>query len=225
MTVAAAASASGGNMLGDFGARDPFPEELASQFGARVQGNADTEHRIALPARTAELMGLSVGNCAPLEAGTPALSEQEAKALLRKVPIKPILSSWWQPSSRPLARRRGGRRGDYCTPGTERHAISAGALQVVGWKLVEGEDGMLRLRGEWKVKNFACGLELLKRVAAVAEDQGHHPDIHLHSFNQARVDIWSHSVGGLSLNDFILAAKIDLINTSDLLSKKPRAWA
>eukprot|EP00850_Spirogloea_muscicola_P026414 SM007205S21150 [mRNA] locus=s7205:128:759:- [translate_table: standard] len=150
MTVAAAASGGGGDMLGDFGARDPFPEELASQFGARVQGNADTEHRIALPARTAELMGLSAGNCAPLAEGTPALSEREAKALLRK---------------------------------------------VVGWKLVEGEDGKLRLRGEWKVRNFACGLELLKRVTAVAEDQGHHPDIHLHSFNQARVDIWSHSVG------------------------------
>ena len=47
------------------------------------------------------------------------------------------------------------------------------------------------------------------RVAALAESEGHHPDILLHDWNRVRLSLWTHAIGGLSLNDFILAAKID----------------
>ena len=50
-----------------------------------------------------------------------------------------------------------------------------------------------------------------QRVGDVAEAEGHHPDLHLTDYRSVRVDVWSHSVGGLTLNDFILAAKIDAV--------------
>eukprot|EP00271_Cylindrocystis_brebissonii_P008579 TRINITY_DN22970_c0_g1_i1.p1 TRINITY_DN22970_c0_g1~~TRINITY_DN22970_c0_g1_i1.p1 ORF type:complete len:251 (-),score=19.13 TRINITY_DN22970_c0_g1_i1:951-1703(-) len=96
--------------------------------------------------------------------------------------------------------------------------------KVVGWKIAD-VDGTPRLRGEWKVTNFVAGLELFKRIAPLAETENHHPDLHLENWNRARVDIWSHTVGGLTMNDFILAAKIDQLALQDLISKKHRFWA
>ncbi|MBI2087777.1 MAG: 4a-hydroxytetrahydrobiopterin dehydratase [Deltaproteobacteria bacterium] len=49
------------------------------------------------------------------------------------------------------------------------------------------------------------------RVAELAEQEGHHPDIHIH-YSRVRFDIWTHAIGGLSENDFILAAKIDALH-------------
>lgn len=75
-----------------------------------------------------------------------------------------------------------------------------------GWKLThEGE----RIRKEWKVKNFMAGMEFFQRVAELAEEEGHHPDLHLEGYRNVAIEIWTHAIGGLSENDFILAAKID----------------
>jgi len=52
------------------------------------------------------------------------------------------------------------------------------------------------------------GVELIDRIAPIAEAEGHHPDLHL-SYGSLRVDLWTHAAGGLTENDFILAAKID----------------
>ena len=63
---------------------------------------------------------------------------------------------------------------------------------------------------EFSFKNFVAAMQFVNRVADVAEDEGHHPDIHTH-YNRVRFDIWTHAIGGLSENDFIVAAKIDAL--------------
>jgi 4a-hydroxytetrahydrobiopterin dehydratase len=73
------------------------------------------------------------------------------------------------------------------------------------WKLTE--DG--KIRREWRVKNFLAGLDFFNRVGKLAEEEGHHPDLHLAGYRNLAIEIWTHAVGGLSENDFILAAKID----------------
>ena len=78
--------------------------------------------------------------------------------------------------------------------------------QVEGWSLVH--DGQ-RIRRNWTVKNFMAGVEFFNKVAALAEEEGHHPDLHLEGYRQVAVELWTHAIGGLSENDFILAAKID----------------
>lgn len=76
------------------------------------------------------------------------------------------------------------------------------------WKLTA--DGQ-RIRREWRVKDFATALDFFHRVGRIAEDEGHHPDLHLTGYRNVAVEIWTHAVGGLTENDFILAAKIDTL--------------
>jgi len=78
--------------------------------------------------------------------------------------------------------------------------------QVSGWTLLEGPD---RIQKSWTVKNFMAGMAFFERVAELAEAEGHHPDLHLHGYRNVEIEIWTHAIGGLSLNDFILAARID----------------
>ncbi|RZC86553.1 hypothetical protein C5167_029907 [Papaver somniferum] len=120
----------GDDMLGDFGARDPFPAEIESQFGDK--------------------------ECTPLDPSQPPLTKQVAQQLLRK--------------------------------------------------------------------DYKSGIELINRIYNVASTTGYYPDLHLEQPNQVRAQIYTPSIGGLSMNDFILAAKIDDIKTSDLVPKK-RVWA
>jgi 4a-hydroxytetrahydrobiopterin dehydratase len=65
------------------------------------------------------------------------------------------------------------------------------------------------LRREWKVKDFAAALDFFQRVGKVAEAQDHHPDLHLTGYRAVAIELSTHALGGLSENDFILAAKID----------------
>lgn len=74
------------------------------------------------------------------------------------------------------------------------------------WKLVEGGK---RIRREWRVKDFMEGLAFFNRVAKIAEAEDHHPDLHLTGYRNVTIEISTHAVGGLTENDFILAAKID----------------
>merc|ERR1712098_325587 len=97
--------------------------------------------------------------------------------------------------------------------------------QTAGWQLESTESG-LRIKCDWKFKNFVKSLEFFQRVADIAEAEGHHPDLHLVGWNKVTVEIFTHSVGGLTENDFILAAKINEIDVSDLTpKKKPKFWA
>jgi 4a-hydroxytetrahydrobiopterin dehydratase len=97
-----------------------------------------------------------------------------------------------------------------CKPGSP-HLTSAeiGPLlgQLDGWK-VEESDGHLRLTKVFKFKGFMPGVELVNRIAPIAEAEQHHPDL-LVSWGSVTVWLWTHAAGGLTENDFILAAKID----------------
>lgn len=65
-----------------------------------------------------------------------------------------------------------------------------------------------RISREWTLKNFHQAMQFVQRVAEIAEEEGHHPDIDI-AYNKVRLTLWTHAIGGLSENDFILAAKIE----------------
>lgn len=73
-----------------------------------------------------------------------------------------------------------------------------------GWKAVSGH----HLEKTFEFPDFVSALAFTNRVGAIAEEQGHHPDIHL-SWGRVRLEIWTHKIDGLTESDFILAAKAD----------------
>ncbi len=73
-----------------------------------------------------------------------------------------------------------------------------------GWNVVEEH----HLEKEFRFDDFRSALGFTNRVGELAEEQGHHPDIHL-SWGRVRLEIWTHKIDGLTESDFILAAKID----------------
>ncbi len=78
-----------------------------------------------------------------------------------------------------------------------------------GWKIGEGTSG-LALEREVKLEDFKSAMLFLNAVAHVAECEGHHPDFEVH-YNKIKFRLYTHSTGGLHLNDFILASKIDAL--------------
>lgn len=74
------------------------------------------------------------------------------------------------------------------------------------WKLIDEH----HLEKEYSFKNFKEALDFTNRVGAIAEQEGHHPDIFL-GWGKVKLDLWTHDIGGLSENDFILAAKADSV--------------
>ena len=78
--------------------------------------------------------------------------------------------------------------------------------QLKGWRLIEGT-----LEKNWKFSDFKQAIEFINKVADVAEAQNHHPDILLWNWNNVRLTITTHSIKGLSENDFVLASNIDRI--------------
>lgn len=76
------------------------------------------------------------------------------------------------------------------------------------WSVVDGK----MLRREFVFENFIKAMEFANKVADIAEDEGHHPDLHI-SYGKVVVDLWTHAIGGLSENDFIVAAKIDEVQS------------
>jgi 4a-hydroxytetrahydrobiopterin dehydratase len=83
--------------------------------------------------------------------------------------------------------------------------------EVVGWRrrgAGEGEKPGARITKRLSFKDFVSAMAFLDELAVIAEAEGHHPDFCVH-YDQVDVTLWTHAVGGLSENDFILAAKID----------------
>lgn len=76
------------------------------------------------------------------------------------------------------------------------------------WRL--RENGHMLLEKTYAFKAFADALAFVNRVGAVAEEQGHHPDVHL-SWGRVRLEIWTHKIKGLTESDFIFAAKCDRV--------------
>jgi 4a-hydroxytetrahydrobiopterin dehydratase len=62
---------------------------------------------------------------------------------------------------------------------------------------------------EWTFADFAAAIAFVNRVAAIAEEANHHPDILLHDWNQVKLSLTNHSAGGLTEADFTIAARFD----------------
>ena len=80
-------------------------------------------------------------------------------------------------------------------------------------KLAAGEwrrDGQTITR-EWTFEDFAHAIAFVDRVADAAEGANHHPDIHVHGWNKVRLDLSTHSEGGLTQADFDMAVRIDAL--------------
>ena len=77
--------------------------------------------------------------------------------------------------------------------------------QVPAWNVRDD-----KLTRRFTFRNFVEAMRFVNRMADVAEAEGHHPDFTVH-YREVEVSIWTHAIGGLSENDFILAAKIDAL--------------
>lgn len=95
-----------------------------------------------------------------------------------------------------------------CEKGTDPLPLSAAQTllqDLNGWELIEG----IRLQKTVKCKDFLDAVSMIQRIAPIAEAEDHHPDLHLTGYRRLTIELSTHAIGGLSENDFILAAKID----------------
>lgn len=99
-----------------------------------------------------------------------------------------------------------------CTPREEESSSLKGEElnfylgKVNNWQLYKEK----KIRKEFKFPDFKKALFFVNKVGDISETENHHPEIHL-SWGRVVVEIWTHTISGLSENDFILAAKIDKI--------------
>ncbi len=91
-------------------------------------------------------------------------------------------------------------------PALKGEALKPYAAQAPHWTIVREH----QLEREFKFPNFVSALAMVNRIGAIAEAEGHHPDIEL-GWGRVAVKIYTHKVDGLTENDFILAAKIDAL--------------
>ncbi len=77
-----------------------------------------------------------------------------------------------------------------------------------GWTLAQNGK---RISKEYKFKNFVEAMDFANKITPIAESEGHHPDLSV-GWGRVGVELSTHAIGGLSINDFILAAKIDTIS-------------
>ncbi|HEY4416821.1 MAG TPA: 4a-hydroxytetrahydrobiopterin dehydratase [Verrucomicrobiae bacterium] len=80
----------------------------------------------------------------------------------------------------------------------------------IGWRVLEGK----KLQRDFKFSDFKEALKFVNQVGEMADLQNHHPDIHL-SYGEATVELTTHAAGGLTQNDFILAAKVDTLGRAE----------
>ena len=90
-------------------------------------------------------------------------------------------------------------------------AAQALLRDVAGWELAAGGAS---IRRTVTCKNFLDAVALIQRIAPIAEAEDHHPDLHLTNYKKLTIELSTHAIGGLSENDFILAAKIDQVLTA-----------
>nr|VDD06215.1 unnamed protein product [Brassica rapa] len=91
--------------------------------------------------------------------------------------------------------------------------------------LLANDNGTLKLHPSWLVKSFTKGLGFFNRVAKIAEWEGnicHHPDLLLVGWNNEKIDVWTHAIGGLTENDFICCS--DQLARSGRSSKKEESF-
>jgi 4a-hydroxytetrahydrobiopterin dehydratase len=91
------------------------------------------------------------------------------------------------------------------TPPLTAEEITNYKSQIPNWQISKDQKSISR---EFRFKDFKEAMSFINKVAELAEREGHHPDIHV-SWNRVRLELSTHAIGGLSENDFILAAKIN----------------
>ena len=91
------------------------------------------------------------------------------------------------------------------TPSQALEALSS----VRGWDALEGHK---KIHKQHRFRDFKEAMRFVNAMADLAEAEGHHPDFAVH-YSTVDVTLWTHSVGGLSENDFILAAKLDALES------------
>ena len=92
-------------------------------------------------------------------------------------------------------------------PLSEREARSY-LNDIKGWQL---SADARRIGREYVMKHFQAALDLIREIGRVAEEENHPPDLHLTGYRKLRVELSTHAIGGLSENDFIVAAKIEAL--------------
>ena len=92
-------------------------------------------------------------------------------------------------------------------PPLEGEALEALHRQLgADWQVVDGH----HLTKTFRFDDFAQALAYVNRVGAMAEEQGHHPDLYL-AWGVVRVDVWTHKIDGLTESDFVFAAKAEAL--------------
>ena len=87
-----------------------------------------------------------------------------------------------------------------------RSEVDKNLAALPDWKLAADGKSISR---KWKCKDFMTAINFFNDLAEIAEAEDHHPDLHLSGYRNVVVEMSTHAIGGLSENDFILAAKID----------------
>lgn len=87
-------------------------------------------------------------------------------------------------------------------------AVAGEALRSLqGW---DARDGFTRIHKHYRFHDFVEAMRFVDALAAVAEREGHHPDFKVH-YDTVDVELWTHAIGGLFDNDFVVAAKLDAL--------------
>ena len=92
-------------------------------------------------------------------------------------------------------------------PSLKGDALETLKAEVPGWQVVDEH----HLVKTYPFPDFRTALDFVNKAGAIAEEQGHHPDLLL-SWGKVEAKIWTHKVDGLTESDFILAAKLDQIH-------------
>lgn len=79
--------------------------------------------------------------------------------------------------------------------------------QVKDWEVVDE----MKLEKKFTFKDFAAALKFVNQVGAIAEQENHHPTIYLYGWNKVKITLSTHAIDGLSVNDFILAYRINAL--------------
>jgi 4a-hydroxytetrahydrobiopterin dehydratase len=90
------------------------------------------------------------------------------------------------------------------TPPLSKEAQSELGASIPNWENVDG----VKLRREYRFKSYLDGVAWVQQVGEIAELEDHHPEIKI-LYRKVQIEVWTHTVNGLSDNDYILAAKLD----------------
>ncbi len=80
--------------------------------------------------------------------------------------------------------------------------------QTPDWEIMEEPE--MKIRRQFKFKDFVDAIKFVNVVSGLSEAENHHPDIHI-NYSRVTLTLWTHAIGGLSENDFIMAAKVNAL--------------